>query len=102
MCIRDRLRKAKNLKTNSWSYSSLDFAILNCVRFLNTSDWLILKSISFNFGLTPLYIAFLISWGVNFDPPELSRLKSSYFIECLLYTSDAADEEDSVDLGGRR
>src|SRR5674536_401507 len=22
--------------------------------------------------------------------------------ECLLYTSDAADEEDSVDLGGRR
>src|SRR5664280_3826432 len=24
----------------------------------------------------------------------------SYF--CLLYTSDAADEEDSVDLGGRR
>src|SRR5674536_402304 len=24
------------------------------------------------------------------------------FIACLLYTSDAADEEDSVDLGGRR
>ena len=23
-------------------------------------------------------------------------------INCLLYTSDAADEEDSVDLGGRR
>ena len=23
-------------------------------------------------------------------------------IGCLLYTSDAADEEDSVDLGGRR
>ena len=25
-----------------------------------------------------------------------------YIISCLLYTSDAADEEDSVDLGGRR
>ena len=25
-----------------------------------------------------------------------------YCIPCLLYTSDAADEEDSVDLGGRR
>eukprot|EP00658_Telonema_sp_P-2_P057555 TRINITY_DN4599_c0_g1_i4.p1 TRINITY_DN4599_c0_g1~~TRINITY_DN4599_c0_g1_i4.p1 ORF type:complete len:289 (+),score=46.41 TRINITY_DN4599_c0_g1_i4:215-1081(+) len=25
-----------------------------------------------------------------------------YFATCLLYTSDAADEEDSVDLGGRR
>src|SRR5664280_1775132 len=29
-----------------------------------------------------------------------SHNKSSY--PCLLYTSDAADEEDSVDLGGRR
>eukprot|EP00656_Telonema_subtile_P054623 TRINITY_DN8208_c0_g1_i7.p1 TRINITY_DN8208_c0_g1~~TRINITY_DN8208_c0_g1_i7.p1 ORF type:complete len:111 (+),score=19.97 TRINITY_DN8208_c0_g1_i7:68-400(+) len=26
----------------------------------------------------------------------------SALIPCLLYTSDAADEEDSVDLGGRR
>ncbi|CZS02871.1 hypothetical protein CDFC105_90895 [Clostridioides difficile] len=25
-----------------------------------------------------------------------------YISTCLLYTSDAADEEDSVDLGGRR
>ena len=25
-----------------------------------------------------------------------------YDNSCLLYTSDAADEEDSVDLGGRR
>eukprot|EP00658_Telonema_sp_P-2_P057099 TRINITY_DN4555_c0_g1_i6.p1 TRINITY_DN4555_c0_g1~~TRINITY_DN4555_c0_g1_i6.p1 ORF type:complete len:137 (-),score=20.47 TRINITY_DN4555_c0_g1_i6:25-435(-) len=25
-----------------------------------------------------------------------------FFLVCLLYTSDAADEEDSVDLGGRR
>ena len=24
------------------------------------------------------------------------------YVTCLLYTSDAADEEDSVDLGGRR
>ena len=24
------------------------------------------------------------------------------YAACLLYTSDAADEEDSVDLGGRR
>ena len=28
--------------------------------------------------------------------------KSVYSLSCLLYTSDAADEEDSVDLGGRR
>eukprot|EP00656_Telonema_subtile_P021372 TRINITY_DN22401_c0_g2_i2.p1 TRINITY_DN22401_c0_g2~~TRINITY_DN22401_c0_g2_i2.p1 ORF type:complete len:130 (+),score=3.87 TRINITY_DN22401_c0_g2_i2:305-694(+) len=28
--------------------------------------------------------------------------KSGESLSCLLYTSDAADEEDSVDLGGRR
>ena len=28
--------------------------------------------------------------------------KDSMLTTCLLYTSDAADEEDSVDLGGRR
>src|SRR5665648_17402 len=32
--------------------------------------------------------------------PELQIL--ARFMNCLLYTSDAADEEDSVDLGGRR
>ena len=30
------------------------------------------------------------------------RLPSPWQSLCLLYTSDAADEEDSVDLGGRR
>ena len=29
-------------------------------------------------------------------------LTAHSFLGCLLYTSDAADEEDSVDLGGRR
>ena len=30
--------------------------------------------------------------NIHLGPPHI----------CLLYTSDAADEEDSVDLGGRR
>ena len=33
------------------------------------------------------------------NPPQTM---SNFLITCLLYTSDAADEEDSVDLGGRR
>ena len=33
--------------------------------------------------------------------PHLIFNSTTYFT-CLLYTSDAADEEDSVDLGGRR
>src|SRR5664280_407696 len=43
------------------------------------------------------------------DDPLAKKLKiqyqealNVYSISCLLYTSDAADEEDSVDLGGRR
>src|SRR5664279_6332307 len=37
--------------------------------------------------------------------PAFQLVSSSvigYLVSCLLYTSDAADEEDSVDLGGRR
>src|SRR5664280_820325 len=30
------------------------------------------------------------------------KLQIGFALGCLLYTSDAADEEDSVDLGGRR
>src|SRR5664279_3684399 len=37
-------------------------------------------------------------------PMKISGGNMPLFIDegCLLYTSDAADEEDSVDLGGRR
>ena len=33
---------------------------------------------------------------------EMSQMLVRKAVNCLLYTSDAADEEDSVDLGGRR
>ena len=39
------------------------------------------------------------------DAPEkidLTNIMLDVYHGCLLYTSDAADEEDSVDLGGRR
>src|SRR5664279_6442755 len=37
----------------------------------------------------------------HFDVPRtIARVNNPK--NCLLYTSDAADEEDSVDLGGRR
>src|SRR5664280_3185308 len=34
--------------------------------------------------------------------PRLVAPPAAWSSTCLLYTSDAADEEDSVDLGGRR
>eukprot|EP00658_Telonema_sp_P-2_P015786 TRINITY_DN16094_c0_g1_i4.p3 TRINITY_DN16094_c0_g1~~TRINITY_DN16094_c0_g1_i4.p3 ORF type:complete len:109 (+),score=14.39 TRINITY_DN16094_c0_g1_i4:671-997(+) len=53
---------------------------------------------------------------ISSSPPDRERELSHCFlpqttstprkllmnVNCLLYTSDAADEEDSVDLGGRR
>src|SRR5665648_644486 len=36
------------------------------------------------------------------QPEKLKPLRKKVMNTCLLYTSDAADEEDSVDLGGRR
>ena len=39
-----------------------------------------------------------ISATTSLDPYAVS----DYYWTCLLYTSDAADERSSVDLGGRR
>ena len=36
------------------------------------------------------------------DSGSYARLRWSQSCTCLLYTSDAADERSSVDLGGRR
>src|SRR5665648_354103 len=46
----------------------------------------------------------LYSCVVGEDCPEERKgyAHAAYYKICLLYTSDAADEEDSVDLGGRR
>ena len=38
----------------------------------------------------------------NHIPFPLCLWSNEQTNHCLLYTSDAADEEDSVDLGGRR
>src|SRR5665648_1246182 len=63
-----------------------------------------LNEIATNYGVSPQLIS---RWKVEFiehmpavfdkKNTEVEQLKN-----CLLYTSDAADEEDSVDLGGRR
>ena len=49
-------------------------------------------------GIKDLMWKFLMDKGQKENIPEL---KASVY-SCLLYTSDAADEEDSVDLGGSR
>ena len=46
-------------------------------------------------------ILFTIGASLASDP-ERSKMKIPDLKDCLLYTSDAADERSSVDLGGRR
>eukprot|EP00658_Telonema_sp_P-2_P029788 TRINITY_DN22601_c0_g1_i1.p1 TRINITY_DN22601_c0_g1~~TRINITY_DN22601_c0_g1_i1.p1 ORF type:complete len:100 (-),score=10.97 TRINITY_DN22601_c0_g1_i1:58-357(-) len=41
-------------------------------------------------------------FGVSVSVEEVLGFFKAHYRVCLLYTSDAADEEDSVDLGGRR
>src|SRR5674536_402614 len=55
-------------------------------------------------GTTPLPVTIRIPFGGGIGAVEHhSESPEAYFAHtCLLYTSDAADEEDSVDLGGRR
>ena len=43
-----------------------------------------------------------ISLEVFADEYNEMKIQAMKINTCLLYTSDAADEEDSVDLGGRR
>ena len=43
-----------------------------------------------------------VYYGFSSGTGSLSNLHTVCFGPCLLYTSDAADERSSVDLGGRR
>ena len=50
--------------------------------------------------LCAIYI--YIDWNQRTFFAQMTSFVVRYYVICLLYTSDAADEEDSVDLGGRR
>ena len=53
-------------------------------------------------GYTEVYVPYMVS-DVSADAvSSLDKFKEDLFKICLLYTSDAADERSSVDLGGRR
>ena len=53
---------------------------------------------SSGFGKVPVSIP----WGNESDWTAREFMITREFCTCLLYTSDAADERSSVDLGGRR
>ena len=48
------------------------------------------------------YCSIYVGPGTDYSQPVVFNECGNRYYNCLLYTSDAADEEDSVDLGGRR
>src|SRR5664280_3754533 len=61
---------------------------------LKLRDWTKIKAPKISLKEAKIVLKQIDSAGLKIDPEQ--------FRSCLLYTSDAADEEDSVDLGGRR
>ena len=43
-----------------------------------------------------------VNWYLWGGSDSINRYVDEFYGTCLLYTSDAADERSSVDLGGRR
>src|SRR5664280_2073504 len=78
---------------NGYQFYDIHHRILYLSTYtLNTETYLYYKSLDEQ----------MQSEGKLFDPVASQLTGNIKCITCLLYTSDAADEEDSVDLGGRR
>ena len=109
----DRFKKGKYSAHNSGNYFSLFYQ----GRYSQTGDYLGNQlvnqagvlwgfqrnfpggfSFDFNFGLVHSFVSNYVQY---YDRVQIAtNLRLGY--SCLLYTSDAADERSSVDLGGRR
>src|SRR5674536_402689 len=78
----------------------MTFLKISFISTLTSSSSLTLSAKSFQIFIeSPLYLE-----AFNFfnEIIRYAPLFRQEILTCLLYTSDAADEEDSVDLGGRR
>src|SRR5665648_1285887 len=102
MCIRDRFlllsvylchkRNIRDAKIKCSLHQCRKSFYIKATFFskpVERSTQLMLQYINYLYLIGPAFLVFLLIWIA------LRRI-------CLLYTSDAADEEDSVDLGGRR
>eukprot|EP00656_Telonema_subtile_P034329 TRINITY_DN3842_c0_g1_i5.p1 TRINITY_DN3842_c0_g1~~TRINITY_DN3842_c0_g1_i5.p1 ORF type:complete len:120 (+),score=23.89 TRINITY_DN3842_c0_g1_i5:89-448(+) len=117
MCIRDRVNKYRlNQELThpavAWAYPCLCLCLGLRSQYTYTMRLRLItlhpSQIFFTEARTLIDLASAGSAGTegSFESTALHMLDPpppySALIPCLLYTSDAADEEDSVDLGGRR
>ena len=85
MCIRDRYKELI-AEYNTLNEASQKEQLIDLQQFIHSNPE------------TFSSILFLNNYATTIDMAELESMYES----CLLYTSDAADERSSVDLGGRR
>eukprot|EP00656_Telonema_subtile_P016032 TRINITY_DN18446_c0_g1_i1.p1 TRINITY_DN18446_c0_g1~~TRINITY_DN18446_c0_g1_i1.p1 ORF type:complete len:111 (+),score=22.24 TRINITY_DN18446_c0_g1_i1:78-410(+) len=94
MCIRD------SLSPDHLSISRLITDVLSCLLCLIAA----LVALATGGGVSGIFagLILLAVGGALGASSWFSYVEASSTLICLLYTSDAADEEDSGDLGGRR
>ena len=102
MCIRDRFRLVQ-ASSHAPGKNTTDIAlVIDAMDILRDgrADCFCLVASDGDYSLLAQRIreAGLKVLGYGEDKTPVSLVRSC---SCLLYTSDAADEEDSVDLGGR-
>ena len=110
MCIRDRIADGNNYHLFSYTNGKFCSNEIKCIyRDTEGRMWIGTSGSGLNL-CTPQdnyhslkYEHYGTSEGLVNDVIQsvLGDKKGNLWV-CLLYTSDAADEEDSVDLGGRR
>eukprot|EP00658_Telonema_sp_P-2_P023747 TRINITY_DN19522_c0_g1_i2.p1 TRINITY_DN19522_c0_g1~~TRINITY_DN19522_c0_g1_i2.p1 ORF type:complete len:139 (+),score=28.63 TRINITY_DN19522_c0_g1_i2:113-529(+) len=76
------------------------FTCAACSKYSSPHNWSTITVTPEHGNATKLDVCSCADCG-EYHPREVAVLNSAG-LSCLLYTSDAADEEDSVDLGGRR
>src|SRR5678815_5827114 len=102
MCIRDRLVEARAQRLESQGRSAFnDYFVPEAAVALKQGAGRLIRRES-DQGVLVVCDTRLVQMGYGrrllAALPPMRRLDS----DCLLYTSDAADERSSVDLGGRR
>src|SRR5678815_4882341 len=115
MCIRDRREELTAINQyflhaemcHNWGYHALgDFIKKQSIDEMKHAEELIERILFLD--ATPTMDPMELSVGQNVKSQLEADLKleinavAMYNKACLLYTSDAADERSSVDLGGRR
>src|SRR5665648_1231121 len=96
-----RSQKLINALESDWELWRMKTAkILESIDSSHAHSFLMVSELNKSFAVKQKVIEFerVLTNAIEF----LKRLITDMENGCLLYTSDAADEEDSVDLGGRR